>query len=319
MNNAPTLDASCLRYLRAGACVVVALSGGRDSVALLRLLAMQEGLSVYACHVHHGIRGKEADEDAAFCDQLCRTLHIPLRTVAVDVPTLARERKQSLEAVARTERRRILAETARREGTSLIALAHHAEDQAETILLQLGRGSSGLRGMRPVHPTGDILWLRPLLHLRRQELTDWLNACGQTWREDSTNALPDVSRNAIRLEVMPAFNKAMKRDVTPILNRSASLHREALEALESALEALPLCDPQGRLYLPFLRDKKLPFRKAVLHRYLHQAGVPDVSEAMILAVDALLPPDAPASRLMLPGGWRACRRAGRLVLVPPEP
>lgn len=318
MNTPPSLEASCLRHLRPGTRVVVGLSGGRDSVALLRLLCMQEGLSVHACHVHHGIRGKEADEDAAFCRELCRTLHVPLRMVAVDVPTLAKERKQSLEATARTERRRILAETARQTGSPLIALAHHAEDQAETILLQLARGSAGLRGMRPVHCAGGVIWLRPLLHLRRQELTDWLHAQAQAWQEDSTNACPDVSRNALRLEVLPALRRAMKRDVTPILNRSACLHREALEALETALEALPLCDPQGRLYLPFLQGKDLPFRKAVLHHYLRRAGVPDVSEAMVLAIDALLPPDAPASRLALPGGWRACRKSRRLILLAPE-
>lgn len=318
MKPPPPLEPSCLRYLQPGARVVVALSGGRDSVALLRLLLMREGLSVYACHVHHGIRGKEADDDAAFCRALCRTLHVPLHIAAVDVPTLAKERKQSLEATARTERRRLLAECARQAGTPLIALAHHAEDQVETILLQLARGSAGLRGMRPVHRTGDIIWLRPLLHLRRQELTHWLHTQSQPWREDSTNACPDVSRNALRLEVIPALQHAMKRDVVPILTRSARLHRETLEALETALEALPLCDPQGRLYLPFLQDKDLPFRKAVLHRYLHQAGVPDVSEAMALAIDAILPPDAPASRLALPGGWRACRKARRLILLPPR-
>jgi tRNA(Ile)-lysidine synthase TilS/MesJ len=112
-----------------------------------------------------------------------------------------------------------------------VALAHHADDQAETVLFRLARGAAGLRGMQPVHVAAGITWVRPLLGLRRAEITAWLQQIGQPWRDDATNDVPDVARNALRLEVLPALNKALGRDVTPILGRSARLQAETLDAL----------------------------------------------------------------------------------------
>lgn len=299
-----------------GEPLVVGLSGGRDSVALLHLL-VRRGCRVFACHVHHGIRGAEADADAAFCRALCERLRVPFLCTQVDVPALARATHESTETAARTARRRALAEAARACGCRTVALAHHADDQAETVLFRLARGSAGMRGMLPVHEAKGILWLRPLLHLRRTELTAWLRQLGEPWVEDATNAVADVARNRIRLRVLPALQEALGRDVTPILNRSARQQAETLEALECALAALPLTDPQGRLYLPFLLEKPLPFRKAVLHRYLSAAGVPNLSEAHVLAVDAVLPPTAPCASVPLPGGYTAQRKEKRLRVLPP--
>ncbi len=296
--------------------VVLGLSGGRDSVALLRLL-VQRGCRVYACHVHHGIRGVAADADAAFCRALCEHLGVPYEESRVDVPALAAQSGESLETAARTARRAALAAAAKRRACRAVALAHHADDQAETVLFRLARGSAGLRGMLPVHEAQGICWLRPLLGLRRAELTAWLEALGQDWVEDATNAETEATRNRLRLEVLPALNRAMARDVTPIINRSAAQQSELQTALDCALDALPLTDPQGRLYLPFLEGKPAAFCKAVLHRYLQQAGVPDISEALVNAVAAILPPDAPASRLMLPGGMSARRKEKRLIIHTP--
>lgn len=302
-----------LPYLREG--VVLGLSGGRDSVALLRLL-VQRGCRVYACHVHHGIRGAAADADAAFCRALCERLGVPYEESRVDVPALAAQSGESPETAARTARRAALADAARRRNCRAVALAHHADDQAETVLFRLARGAAGLRGMLPVHEAQGICWVRPLLHTRHAELTAWLEALGQDWVEDATNAEPAAARNRLRLEVIPALNRAMGRDVAPIINRSAAQQAELQTALDCALAVLPLTDPQGRLYLPFLEDKPAAFRKAVLHRYLQQAGVPNISEALVSAVAAILPPDAPAARLMLPGGMLAQRKEKRLMIHP---
>lgn len=291
--------------------VVLGLSGGRDSVALLRALCA-ENVQVYACHVHHGIRGAAADADAAFCAELCAALQVPFAEYRVDVPQLARACGESLETVARRERRRLLADHARRCACPAVALAHHADDQAETVLFHLARGAAGLRAMLPVSYEDGLAWLRPLLECRRSMLTSWLQAQNQPWREDATNAVPDVTRNALRLEVLPTLARAMGRDVVPILNRSARLQSEVAEALQTALEQLPTLDPQGRLYLPFLSGKPLAFQKAVVHDYLRRAGVPDITEKHITAVCAILPADAPASTYNLPGGYRARRHAKRL-------
>lgn len=296
--------------------VVVGLSGGRDSVALLRLL-VSHAVQVHACHVHHGIRGDEADADARFCAELCAALGVPCRLFHIDVPALAAESGESLETVARRERRRLLAEYAHSVQSRVIALAHHADDQAETVLFHLARGSAGLRGMQVVSESEGLLWLRPLLHCRRHEITTWLRQLNQPWCDDATNAVPDVTRNALRLQVLPALQKAMGRDVAPILNRSARLQSECAEALHTALASLPLTDPQGRLYLPFLEGKPAAFRKAVVHYYLQREGVSEISEKMVLAVCALLEPGS-AAACNLPGNRRARRNHKRLYIEKAE-
>jgi tRNA(Ile)-lysidine synthase len=305
------LEPDCLPHLRQP--VVLGLSGGRDSVALLRLL-VQQGCCVHALHVHHGIRAAEADADAAFCARLCEELDVPFELQRVDVPSLAVEQGVSLETAGRHARRWLLAAAARRCGGRTVVLAHHADDQAETVLFRLARGSAGLRGMQPVYVAGGTTWLRPLLSCRRSELTAWLQSIGQPWRDDATNAVPDVARNALRLEALPAINKALGRDVTPILNRSARLHAETMDALEAALAVLPYRDPQGRLYLPFMWQQPPVLQKAILRRYLQEKEVSDISEEMVLNILAILPPDASSARVNLPGDRRACRRERRLVI-----
>jgi hypothetical protein len=141
-----------------------------------------------------------------------------------------------------------------------------------------------------------------------------LQSIGQPWRDDATNAVPDVARNALRLEALPAINKALGRDVTPILNRSARLHAETMDALEAALAVLPYRDPQGRLYLPFMWQQPPVLQKAILRRYLQEKEVSDISEEMVLNILAILPPDASSARVNLPGDRRACRRERRLVI-----
>lgn len=306
------LEPDCLPCLQKP--VVLGLSGGRDSVALLHLL-VQQGCSVHALHVHHGIRSAEADADAAFCARLCHELEVPFELQRVDVPTLATEQGVSLETAGRHARRWLLAAAARRCKGGVVALAHHADDQAETVLFRLARGAAGLRGMQPVHEASGIVWVRPMLSWRRAEITSWLQQMGQSWRDDSTNAVADVARNALRLEALPALNKALGRDVTPILGRSARLHAETIDALEAALVALPSKDPQGRLYLPFVWQQPVALQKAIVRRYLQENSVSDISEEMVLAVVNILPAEASPSRVNLPGDRQAIRRERRLVIT----
>ncbi len=306
------LEPDCLPHLQKP--VVLGLSGGRDSVALLHLL-VQQGCSVRALHVHHGIRAAEADADAAFCARLCHELEVPFELQRVDVPTLASEQGVSLETAGRHARRWLLAAAARRCKGGVVALAHHADDQAETVLFRLARGAAGLRGMQPVHEASGITWVRPMLSWRRADITAWLQQMGQSWRDDSTNAVADVARNALRLEALPALNKALGRDVTPILGRSARLHAETIDALEASLSVLPSKDPQGRLYLPFVWQQPLALRKAIVRRYLQENSVSDISEEMVLAVVGILPAESAVSRVNLPGDRQAIRRERRLVIT----
>ncbi len=309
----PQLHPDCARWIDRP--LLVGLSGGRDSVALLRLLQAR-GCCLHACHVHHGIRGAEADTDAEFCRELCESLGVPLRIVRVDVPALAKRWGESTELAARNARRSALMDECHRVNAAAIALAHHADDQAETALFRLARGSAGPRAMQVITTAWGACWLRPLLSCRRADLTAWLTKEGYDWRDDATNESPDTcARNALRHEVLPALSRALGRDVVPILNRSTRVQEEASIALRDALSQLPLTDPQGRLFLPALDGRSPEFVRAVLYRYLMMAGVPGVDEAMLRRLERILPADFPSSRLSLPGNWEACRRHRRLELL----
>lgn len=192
-----------------GRHVLVALSGGADSVALLTILcrARDAGmLSVSAAHFEHGIRGAESLGDAEFCKQLCLDMGVTFVPGRADVPEIARRTGEGLETCARRLRHRFLDETARILGAELIALAHHLDDQAETVLMHLlrGAGPDGAAGMRRV--SGKLY--RPLLGVRKAEIVDFLRAEGISWREDSTNAVADNPRNRLRLEAIPALERA---------------------------------------------------------------------------------------------------------------
>ncbi len=311
------LHPAAMQVAREGV-VLVGLSGGRDSVALLLLLLEQGCKEVVACHVNHGIRGEEADADEQFCVVLCKRLGVQMVCKHADVPALAQSTKQSLETAARQVRREFFLQVAQEYGATAIALAHHADDQAETVLFRLGRGAAGTRGMKAVDAWQGKLLIRPLLQLTRADITAWLQARGETWRDDSTNAVADVARNRIRHEVVPALNRALGRDVVPVLCRSARLQQETLEALEAAIQALPVLDPQGRLYLPFVLQQPPALQKAIVHRYLQAAGVPQISETMVQSVVAMLPAEAEPARMCLPGGLMAIRRQKRLCIRTPQ-
>ncbi len=192
--------------------ILIALSGGADSVCLLCVLQelQQElGIAVSALHVHHGIRGAEADRDADFCRVLCAEMEVPCQIVYVDVPAVASTQRMSLEEAARMIRyreleahRQQLAESAYGGDDSRvqIAVAHHREDQAETVLWNLFRGSGlkGLGGMEPVN--GAVI--RPLLDVSKEEILNYLQQRETPWQQDSTNASDDYTRNRIRHHIL---------------------------------------------------------------------------------------------------------------------
>lgn len=188
--------------------VLAAVSGGADSVCLL--MALRElGYEVSAVHVEHGIRGEESLEDCAFVRGLCAENRIPLSVVSVDAPSSARSLSMTLEEAARLERRRVYRETAQRLGIEVVATAHHRMDQAETVLWNLIRGTStgGLGGIRPVRRESGLIMVRPLLSCGRDQIEEYLLERGIIWRTDRTNADTQITRNAIRLEIMPLLKR----------------------------------------------------------------------------------------------------------------
>ena len=187
--------------------VVCAFSGGPDSTALLLELKRLRDAGrlgpLYAGHFEHGIRGQEALDDLAFCRELCLQLGVPLFSESADVPAYAAAHGLSLETAARQLRYNFLRRLKSALGADCIALGHHRDDQAETVLLHLVRGSGrkGLTGMAP--RSGDLV--RPLLGVGRADILSYLAERHQPYRLDSTNALTDASRNRLRQEGMAAL------------------------------------------------------------------------------------------------------------------
>ena len=192
--------------------VFVGVSGGADSVCLLLvLLELQKEMDfvVEAIHVEHGIRGEESLEDAAFVEDLCQQFHVPCHTIGVDVPAYCMQTGLGTEEAARVLRYQIFERLASEENAK-IALAHHQEDNAETILIQMVRGSSltGLCGMQPIRrDENGVCYIRPLLDWHREEIENYLKQCGVKWRVDSTNAQLDYSRNFLRAQVIPKLEQ----------------------------------------------------------------------------------------------------------------
>ncbi|MGH7255248.1 MAG: tRNA lysidine(34) synthetase TilS [Nitrospirales bacterium] len=215
--------------------VLVAVSGGPDSVALLSMLqglAPSEPLTLGAVHVNHGLRGEESDADAAFVAALCARWGIELTCERLSPEDLLSSSKgRSLQEVARDARYRVLERTAIAQGAQRIALGHTADDQAETLVMWMlrGAGPRGLSGM----PAARRPWLiRPLLPITREEVLAYLETCGLNYRTDSSNLKPTYLRNRIRQEVLPAL-KRFNPSLLKTLGRQADILREEDRCLEA--------------------------------------------------------------------------------------
>lgn len=220
-----------------------AFSGGADSTALLLCLyELREQLQIdlRAVHVHHGIRGAEADRDAAFCAQFCEKYGIPFQCVYVDVPAYAKAQRLSVETAARILRYQALEQAA---PDGFIATAHHAGDNAETVLFHLLRGS-GMKGLRGILPCSGRL-LRPLLYADKAMIFDYLQSRGQDFVEDSTNFTGESSRNRLRQEIIPLLLRENPAALSHIARTAALLSEDEEYLNEQAETAYGGCiDPE---------------------------------------------------------------------------
>ncbi|MCD8107458.1 MAG: tRNA lysidine(34) synthetase TilS [Oscillospiraceae bacterium] len=206
--------------LSPGERVLVALSGGADSVSLL--IALKElGYPVFAVHVNHHLRGEESDRDESFCRDLCKRLHVELHVEHVDVRSYCEKTGKSTEEGARVLRYEALNKNA---GGCKIATAHNLDDCFETTLFNLVRGC-GIGGLTGIPPVRDNI-VRPLIGTSRAEILDFLESKGETFVTDSTNLEDDCSRNIIRLKVVPELER-----INPSLLKT---YRSSLENFESA-------------------------------------------------------------------------------------
>jgi tRNA(Ile)-lysidine synthase len=309
MNSTRLLDAvrrTVERYgmdLRGSLALV---SGGPDSVALLRAIVSLGGEPA-VLHVDHGLRGEQSREDADFVRGLCARLK-----VACEVRRLRLDGASNLQERARDERYGLAEEVADRLGLQSIATGHTADDVAETVLMNLARGS-GLRGLAGIPPVRGRVQ-RPLIEVTREEVLEYLEDLNQPYRTDPTNLTGKYARNRVRLEVLPVLQDlypAASRNIA----RAASLAREDLEALED-LATAALEDRGDEVLLPL--DALLESRPALLRHAVRLAygtldpGAPPLASNLVEAVLGL--PGGEGTRTLdLPGGVVASGRAEELA------
>lgn len=218
--------------------LVLGLSGGMDSVCLFTILH-RLGYALEVVHVNHGIRGQEADRDEAFVKDLCKKAQVPFHGFSYHVPELARKEHLSIEEAGRRVRRKAFEQVRQDTGASWIALAHHGDDRAETMLFHLSRGT-GLKGLTSMKPQEGV-YIRPFLWTERKKIQDYVEKEKISYVEDSTNAQDAYTRNRIRHSILPEFTA---------LNEKAVIHiNETIEKLEvvqkfletSAKKAMETC------------------------------------------------------------------------------
>jgi tRNA(Ile)-lysidine synthase len=322
--------------LPTGSTVLVAFSGGADSTALLVAMASLErefGLTVRAAHLHHGLRGADADSDLVHVRELCERLRIPLEAERWDCAARMRRRGLRGEAGLRTLRREFLLAVAQRVGATAIATAHTADDQLETLLMRLARGTGlpGLAGMRARRGP----WIKPMLHATRADIERDLARHRLSWCEDATNATPEFTRNRIRHGAVPALLDALGLPSAPAAERRERLARRAsalAEELGAAGRVLARL-AAARLDRALLPDEPaldakalaaLPptLRRLALARAWRRFGpngpaAPGLTARHLASLSRCI--DGPRSRaeVALPQGWRARFERSRLRFAAP--
>ena len=224
--------------IKAGDTVIAGVSGGADSVCLLFILwnlQKKLGFEIKACHVNHGIRGEAADADEDYVKKLCERLRVPCRFFHENVEWIAKKRKQSPEEAGRMVRREAFETMCREDGGTKIATAHHRDDNAETVLLNIARGTGlkGLCGIRPVQGK----WIRPFLGLDREQIENFLIEQGIAWCTDATNEEDGYTRNRIRHNILPALKEQVNEGAVRHLEELSVQAQEVWEYLEKGTEA----------------------------------------------------------------------------------
>ena len=319
--------------------LLVAVSGGADSTALLVALASvarEFELTLHAAHLHHGLRGRDADVDRTHVRELCECLRVPLTDARIAARARMSTRGLSGEAGLRTLRREWLLRVAKRVHAAAIATAHTADDQLETLLLRLARGTglTGAAGMRARHG----MFVKPLLHATRHDVERDLKQHGIPWREDASNATRAFARNRVRHDVVPALLAAVLPEgasALPARRAALALRASALAAELAATERLLaraaaraldralVASAEGpALRLLTLSRLAPPLLRLALHRAWRLLGPggaapPGLTAGHLAPLLRSVTTGSPAFRTPLPEGWQAVASRGELRFSPP--
>lgn len=262
------------RLIEKGDTVLVAVSGGPDSVCLLHVLYCLSGkmdFKLHALHINHGLRGQESDADEAYTREICKSMGIDLHVLAFNIYETSIKRHMSLEEAGREVRYREFGLLADEIGASRIAVAHNMNDQAETILMNMIRGT-GLQGLCGMDYIRDRI-IRPLLDISRIEIENYCEKNGLNPRIDSSNLKGDFTRNKVRLELIPQINRSFGGDLTESLYRMSIIVRNENDFLEeAAAKAFEEClHESGKDYISLKIERLSMLHNAMLGRVLRIA------------------------------------------------
>lgn len=319
--------------IQRGDTIVAGVSGGADSVCLLCMLAdirEEFSMTLIAVHVNHGLRAGEAERDQAYVESLCKNLGIPLEKYWVNVNQIARERKQSEEEAGRDIRREAFAEVLHKYEGQKIALAQHADDNAETMLLNLFRGT-GIRGLRGIVPVAGV-YVRPLLWARRYEIEAYLGERNISYCIDSTNASCDYTRNKIRHEILPVAEMQVNSKAISHMNDTMEqlweienyLMEETEKAYKTAVKAMCEEYNQAQKQIEIIEKNFCLLPKVVRARVVQKAigevagQEKDIGKVHIKSVESLMEQQV-GKEVHLPYNIRAKRTyEGVLLFAPGE-
>ncbi len=306
-----------------GDLVVLALSGGPDSVALFHVLltlSPRLGISLHALHVNHMLRGAESDGDEAYVSLLCSQSGVPLKICRHDIRLVAEQKGISLEEAGRDIRYRELEDYADSVGASRIALAHNRNDQAETVLMNIIRGT-GIKGLTGIdHIRGKII--RPLLDTDRSDIEEYCRLNGLTPRTDSSNLKNDFTRNKIRLDLIPYIKSNFSADITENVCRMSSLARLDNGFIEAAAEeAFEMCRIEdGKGFVKMKAELISKLHPALIKRVLRLASskalgdLKGIGMGHVEDIEELVRRGRTGACIELPRGLRASMEYGTLKL-----
>lgn len=308
------------RMIEEGDRVIAGISGGADSVCLFfELLDYQQECSYIfeVVHIEHGIRGTESLEDAAFVERLCREHHIPFHLVQKDVSALAKEQRMSVEEMGRKVRYDAFGEICRERKANKIAVAHNLDDQAETILMNLVRGS-GIKGLGGILPVREQV-IRPLLNTSRAQIEQELQKRRISWRTDATNLETEYTRNRMRIEILPQLSELINARAVQNIAAAGRHMQRAEDFLERQAQTQAEHMVTAEKGSVKIRRQEFAKQESLMQEYImrdclkQMGGQKDVGMVHIRALCALAGMENGKS-LDLPGGRCARNKNEFLVL-----
>lgn len=319
-NNSLYVSPSFLANLSPNTTVLLALSGGADSSALLHMLiedAKKLQFSIHAAHFNHHIRGDEANRDAQFCKNLCAKLNIPFYLGEADVPSLAKENGNSMEAEAREQRYSFFEGVMRENNIPILVTAHHAEDQVETVLLHILRGSGikGICGINPCREFSNGLYLvRPLLNAEKSDILEYCSENNIDFVTDSTNCDTQYTRNALRHEIIPKL-RAIQPNLCGVFDRLSKSAYETNDFLHSSAIEFIEINCQNGIPLDKFNESHIALRACVLCVLFEEYCGATLERVHIDSLLELCTKAEPHSSISLPQQVKAQIEDGKLVFL----